>query len=291
MMPRAAALAIVFAATPIAGFASMPEPKPEKPGKAVVAMSNVMPPYTYHDAKGNFAGFFVDVMNAAVPPQVRQNWEMVEMAWGSLQTAVPLGLANISVGTRMVENKAPKQFFSQPVFAMRNVAITKVCGPVPGCISSPIENIEDFGDREVYAFYGANEVLGPDFAARYGEGGTHSGGLYDEFPNQERQVETFWESSSTEVVAVMDIEIFKAVTMKLGVKSEWRVEPVLDHVRPCQRDHPPARRGQPPRALHLASSARAPDSGKRVACELRQEAAEDGLRARGRRPVPRWHVR
>ena len=48
MMPRAAALAIVFAATPIAGFASMPEPKPEKPGKAVVAMSNVMPPYTHN---------------------------------------------------------------------------------------------------------------------------------------------------------------------------------------------------------------------------------------------------
>ena len=43
MMLRAAALAVVFAATPIAGFASMPEPKPEKPGKTVVAMSNHIP--------------------------------------------------------------------------------------------------------------------------------------------------------------------------------------------------------------------------------------------------------
>ena len=273
MMPRAAALAIVFAATPIAGFASMPEPKPEKPGKAVVAMSNVMPPYTYHDAKGNFAGFFVDVMNAAVPPQVRQNWEMVEMAWGSLQTAVPLGLANISVGTRMVENKAPKQFFSQPVFAMRNVAITKVCGVHGhGCISSPIETIEDFGDNKVLAFEGANEVLGPDFAARYGEGGTHSGGLYDELPNQVRQVQTFWESSN-DVVAVMDIEIFKAVTKELGVKSDWRVEPVLNHVRPCQRDRPPAgthrARKRTPTLSFTSRHPRARRSGERVACELR----------------------
>lgn len=167
-----------------------------------VAISPDIPPYVMHEAT---SGLEVDLMRLALPDH---QLKFVQLPYAELQTAISQDKADVSVGVREgIDSDDTGVFFSDEFVAFENFAISKKSAGLS------IDSVADLAGHRVLTWEDAYLDLGDAFKQMYSPGAPERKN-YQEFANQQQQVETFWKSDGA--VCVIDGIIFRYFSRQMG---------------------------------------------------------------------------
>ncbi|WP_444921514.1 substrate-binding periplasmic protein [Microbulbifer sp. CnH-101-G] len=167
-----------------------------------VAIAGDAPPYVINKAS---SGLEVDIVREALPDYAVQFEQM-----GFAETAPALEQGKVQAAVNVMK-KDDGLFYSNNMISFANYAVTKAADKMK------IDSIADLAGKKVITWQGGPMDLGPEFEKMYGPNGTQRQNLI-QAPTAPDLVAQFWKMK--DVVAVVDMELFKSLSNKMGHKMD-----------------------------------------------------------------------
>ncbi|GAA5444942.1 hypothetical protein Misp06_03134 [Microbulbifer sp. NBRC 101763] len=187
-----------------------------------VAIAGDAPPYVINNAT---SGLEIDIVREALPGY---SLEFVQMGFAETAPALEQGKVQAAVN---VMKKDDDLFYSNNMISFANYAITKASDKMK------IDSIADLAGKKVITWQGAPMDLGPEFKNMYGPNGTQRQNII-QAPTAPDLVAQFWKMK--DVVAVVDMELFKFFSNKMGHKMDqvnlFQIFPLMTDFRVGFRD-------------------------------------------------------
>lgn len=193
----ATALASIFQLVGLGGAAGAAE------RTLTVAISPDLPPYVMQHAT---EGIEVEILQRTLPGYTLR---FVALPYAELQTAVPKGRADVTVGVQHFSDDGV--FYSRDFVTFVNAAIVKKAAGIE------IDSIADLAGHTVIAWEDAYLELGDQFKRLFAPGGPQRQN-YVEVGHQKKQVREFWRAP--EAVVVIDRAIFNYFSRELGHSTD-----------------------------------------------------------------------
>jgi len=187
-----------------------------------VAIAGDAPPYVINNAS---SGLEVDIVREALP-----GYSLKFMQMGFAETAPALEQGKVQAAVNVMK-KDDGLFYSNNMISFANYGITKASDKMK------IDSIADLAGKKVITWQGAPMDLGPEFEKMYGPNGTQRQNLV-QVPTAPDLVAQFWKMK--DVVAVVDMELFKYFSNKMGHKMDqvnlFQIFPLMTDFRVGFRD-------------------------------------------------------